>query len=292
MDEKGENNYKLCVYSTNSGFVCDINIEYTNVNSFFQMEDGNVIINGCGIRIVKIKKNSIEQIFKYNKQLSINKRLLNDNFLIKREEYKNGKEPINIWEYLAFTKKIMELYTYDKGELKFYKNINEFYEKDKYCDICQINKNEYVIYTDQKGIIYGINDALIFYDMYTNQNIKILKVGKGSNNHEMVLADENNLIIGGNDSIILVDAKNRKIKNEFKYNISPNELIFLNKKIFLRQDYYRITQYEFEDSNTIKDKGKREIKNQAILKYPGNKIVIKRKNIITILGWYKIKIIN
>lgn len=45
----------------------------------------------------------------------------------------------------------MELYTYDKGKIIFYKNINEFYEKDKYCDIYQINENEYVIYRDQKG---------------------------------------------------------------------------------------------------------------------------------------------
>ena len=60
-----------------------------------------------------------------------------------RQEYKNCKEPTNIWEHLA-SKKIMELYTYDKGKLIFHKNINEFYEKDKYCDICQINENEYV----------------------------------------------------------------------------------------------------------------------------------------------------
>ena len=73
MDEKGETNYKLCVYSTNNGFICDINIEYTNVNSFFQMEDGNVIINGCGIRIVKVKKIVL------NKYLSI----INDYQLIK-----------------------------------------------------------------------------------------------------------------------------------------------------------------------------------------------------------------
>ena len=151
MNEKGETNYKLCVYSINNGFIFDKNVWHTNANRLFQIEDGNIIIDGCGIRIVKIKKNSIEQIIKYNKQLSINKRLLNGNFLIKREEYKNGKETTNISKHLAFTKKIMELYTYDKGKLIFYKNINEFYEKDKYCDIYQINENEYVIYRDQKG---------------------------------------------------------------------------------------------------------------------------------------------
>ena len=40
-----------------------------------------------------------------------------------RQEYKNCKEPTNIWEHLA-SKKIMELYTYDKGKLIFHKNVS------------------------------------------------------------------------------------------------------------------------------------------------------------------------
>ena len=35
----------------------------------------------------------------------------------------------------------------------------------------------------KKEKIYGINDAIIFYDMHTDKYIKILKVGKVSINH-------------------------------------------------------------------------------------------------------------
>ena len=38
LNEKGETNFKLCVYLTNNGFVCDINVEYSKVNNFFQMK--------------------------------------------------------------------------------------------------------------------------------------------------------------------------------------------------------------------------------------------------------------
>ena len=68
--------YKLCVYSAENGFICDINIDFEDIYNFYQMDDGNIIIGICDpssyefkfnadkYQIIKIKKNSIEEIWK------------------------------------------------------------------------------------------------------------------------------------------------------------------------------------------------------------------------------------
>ena len=44
VEEREDKYYKLCVYSVENGFNCDISIEFEMAEYFFQMNDGNVII--------------------------------------------------------------------------------------------------------------------------------------------------------------------------------------------------------------------------------------------------------
>ena len=286
FNEKGKCLHKLCVYSTTNGFVCDFNIDtdFTDNSHFYLLDDGNVIIEEGHCQIIKVNNNSIEEIWNGDK-LSIKKRLLNNIFLVSRSEPKGEDSPKTIWAFLANTKFLEELYKYDSGKLIFYKSLNELYKKEKIQEICQINEKEFVFYVNQKGKIYGTNDYLIFYDIESDKKIKTLKVGRGENLYEMYLASEDNLIIKGENNIILIDVKNRIIKNECNYDIYPSEFFLINEKIFLYPTKDIIYQYEIENSNTIKLKGNKEINNSLISKYPGNKLVIYKKCTITIFGY-------
>ena len=127
------------------------------------------------------------------------------------------------------------IYKYDNNQLIFYKNINEFYNSQKEIYNClQINENEYAFYTLEKGKVFGESDFILFYNIETDKIIEKLKVGKGENNHEMTLLNKDNLIISGNGTIILIDIKDRKIINEFKFDdyLYFDDLLLLNEKIF------------------------------------------------------------
>ena len=284
FNERGKKFQKLCVYSTKNGFLCDINIDIEDCNSIFQMDDENVIICGYINKLLKIKNNNIEEINIFDKSLSIKKRLLSNKFLIKKSITKECTEPKNIWQYLASTKFYFEIYSYEKGNLEFYKSINKFYEKNKNLNILQLNESELIFYVYQEDKIYGENDSLIFYDLKSEQIISNLKVGKGENLYEMFLLNQDNLIIKGEDTIILIDVKNKKIKKEFNYDIYPEEFIYINDKTFLYLTSDKIYQYELEEENNIKLKGTKEIQNTNAYKYPGDKLIIHKKNKITIFG--------
>ena len=222
-EELEDKYYKLCVYSADNGFNCDININIDNemVEYFFQMNDGNlIIIVSKGIKIVKIEKNTIEEIWNEKKKTFKITKLLNENFFIYSKEDKQKL-----------------LYKYDNGKLISYKNLNELDKKESISFLCQINENEYALFSEKKGILYGTNNYLIFYDMKNEKKIKSIKIGDGkivfSN---FFLLNKDNLMIFGNDSNILVDVKNKKIKNEFKYELFFEYCIFLNEKLFLYKD--------------------------------------------------------
>ena len=55
------------------------------------MDDGNLILNGIQLQIIKIKKNNIEEVWKneHNKTLIIKKRLLNEKFFVEKRITKN-----------------------------------------------------------------------------------------------------------------------------------------------------------------------------------------------------------
>ena len=89
----------------------------------------------------------------------------------------------------------------------------------------------------------------------------------------MLLLSKGNLIVEGNESIILIDVNNRTMINEFKYDISIDEILCLSEKKFL---YFGVDleQYELEESNNIKLKEKNEkINGDLKVKYPENKLI-------------------
>ena len=287
-DENGDSFTKLCVYSIKNGFICDINIDFENVNEIILIEDGNVIINSNQLKIVKFHKNSVEEIWNFEGKVADIKRLLKNNFFIMvKESTKENKNNKNNF-FSAITgkyKRKRELFNYDKGKLLFSKNLDQLYiNEERIENICQINDIEYVLYTNQKGKIYGTNDNLIFYDMQSNKKIKTLKVGKGENSYEMFLFNNEKLIIGGDNSIKLIDIKIKKFIKEFKFDIYLDDVIYLNEKSFLYRYSIKLYQYEFKDSNTIEEKEKIDFRNEILLKYPEAKLIAYYDKKITIYG--------
>ena len=284
--------YKLCVYSEKNKFSCDINIDFENSNSFILMDDGHIIVNTYNdeIKIIDIKKDKIEEIWKFDKKSDYIQKLSTTKLLIYVKKDKSGSEN--------------ELYTYDKDKLIFYKNINKIYKErpnrkyqgDYAKNICHINEDEFILYVNKKGKLYGRNECLIFYDMKNNKEIKSLKVGKGENSNDMVLVNKETLLVGGEKSTILVNIKKRKITKELEFGIELYCVIILNEKSFLS---YRLLdevseegyleQYEFQDSDNILLKEKKEFNYELsykfVSKYSGNKGVIYNNNKkITIYG--------
>ena len=292
-DNKYDNDiYKLSVYSEKNKFSCDINIDFENSRSFNLMDDGHVIVNTYNneIKIIDVKKDKIEEIWKLDKKSNYIQKLSTTKLLISIKKDKSGREN--------------ELYTYDKDKLIFYKNINKIYKErpnrkyqgDYAKNICHINGDEFILYVNKKGKLYGRNECLIFYDMKNNKEIKSLKVGKGENSNNMVLVNKENLLVEGEKSTILVNVKKRKITKELEFGIELYCVIILNEKSFLS---YRLLdevseegyleQYEFQDSDNILLKEKKEFNYELsykfVSKYSGNKVVIYNNNKkITIYG--------
>ena len=145
--------------------------------------------------------------------------------------------------------------------------------------------------------VNGDVDFILFYDIETNKIIEKLKVGNGKNRYDMILVNKDNLIISGDGTIILIDTKNRKIINEFKFDdyIYFVNLLVLNENILLFFKYIKerkatvFYQFEFENLKNIKMKEKREIEDLNLnyghfAKYKGNKIIIYCVNLISIYG--------
>ena len=120
--------------------------------------------------------------------------------------------------------------------------------------------------------------------MPSDKKIKTLKVDNSKTYITMFLLNKDNLIIPFEESIILIDVKNRIIKNKFKYNFRFSKLIYINEKVFLYHDNGWLFQYEFEDSNTIKLKGEKKINIDLISKYPEDKLIIYKEKKFSIYG--------
>ena len=286
-DENSEDYYKLCVYSTKNGFMCDINIDYEYIRDIYQMDDGNIIIftsdskNDNIIDIIKIKKSSIENIWNFEKNAKLEKKLLKNTFCLDVEKKKKGAGGF----FGVVTLYTKELYKYDKGQLIQYKNIEKLYKKEGIENICQVNENEFIFYSRLKGKIYGKNDYLIFYDMAKDEKIKTLKVGGGENLNGMLLVSKDILIIQGNEKIKLIDIPNKRIiKKINKYFDLEIEVLLLNQKSFLYYEKRHLKQYEIDDSKDLKLKGNIRYDDDFIFKYPDNKFITYSDNEITIYG--------
>ena len=79
-DETRDVLYKLCVYSVNKGFVCDINIDFDAIFDFYSMDDGNIITytKKEKTKIFKIEKKDVKEIWVYEKNALTLKKLSND----------------------------------------------------------------------------------------------------------------------------------------------------------------------------------------------------------------------
>ena len=130
-DEEDNSQFKLRVYSVINGFDCDLDIDFGLVKHFYPMNDGNVIISlPEEIKLVKIKKNTIEELWnEKKKRLKITK-LLNQNFLL------NSKENKAIQSFL---------YKYDNDKLISFKDLSKLFDKESVLFLCQINESEYAL---------------------------------------------------------------------------------------------------------------------------------------------------
>ena len=300
-DENGNSFHKLCVYSLINGFICDINMDYVQIESFYQMDDGNVIIYDSNhkdekIKIIKIKKNEIEEIWNFDQKPGHCQKLLKDKFLI---SIQTDKPNPGFFRNIVKKKYEKQLYTYEKGKLVHYKDIHQIYEDKNTLNLLQVDENEYIFYTKEENEKTE-NDSkkekeeedeepeytnfLMFYDMLNDKIIKHLKVGKGDNNDGMILIRKDFLLIGGNsNSIILIDVKNREMVKKYNCDIVITETICLNENIFLYHSR-KLYQYEFKDSNNIELKEEKDLHVELISKFPGNRLIIYDDKKITIYG--------
>ena len=81
-----------------------------------------------------------------------------------------------------------------------------------------------------------------------------------------------------------MDIKKRKIEKEFDIDLFIMKYIQLNEKIFLFYSSKKIFLYELDNSKSIILKEEKDLECSLILKYPGNKLIIKNDNDITIYG--------
>ena len=261
-NENSEDLYKLCVYNLKNGIICEINSDSEEIEQIFQMDDDYVILtNRQMIKIILIKKRKIEDIQTIETRRS-NLYKVSNSLILKRRR--------DEMEFYLYEKGKLTLDTQRKIDLKIDWGFNE---------LCVINEKEFAVYYTREGKIYGNNAFLDFYDITRGQLIKTLKLGDGDSGSHIFLANKNNLILDRNNKLVLIDPKKKIIKKEIKYEDSFSSFLPLNEKVFLI-DNYGLEQYEFENENQFKLKGKKDFDYSLFGKYPDNKIyMVYDKNI-------------
>ena len=280
--------YKFYVYNLKNNNNCDICFDTDKIYNMIQMSDGNIIIKTIDrLKVINIKEKEIQNIQTLN---NINgyllRKLINESILID-------------------SKKRFVIYEYTKGRLIYIKNSDYKMKKiDKIkeiLDICTINNNEIVIYCEEKGKLFGSNYNLIFYDIKQNNLINDLSIGNAGYDAKIKLMNKNSLIAfkGGCASderkpeLILIDIQKRKIKNKIVLDNYFSEGVFipLNEKIFLiycecpvNDISMKIFQYEIENEKNLIKKGDKDFKNDYIIKYYDNKIIIAKGARISLYG--------
>ena len=277
-NENEENNhYKLCVYSPDDGFSCDINKDITEtISEFFQMEDGNLLILFKDHNeIVKIKKASIDIISTFEQKLGHIKKLLNDNFFTKTKN-KGKKKSKSDFRYAC------QIYKYEKEQFYLFKDISSFWDKEGIDEICQINQNELALYSKKKGKLFGYNEFLVFYDMNSEKITKTIKVGNGENlTSEIFLINEDHLLFEKENNYIIVDIKNKIIKSTIEFPCQIFNFLNLNEKQFLAQGDLVLFQCENVNLDTYKIKEQKKFVYELVSRYNQNRLIsYKEKEII------------
>jgi len=173
------------------------------INDIIIMIDGNVILKGEKIHVIKVNEKSIEIIESIEANYS--------------KIFKFSNNFIAVYQISS-----INFYEYEQGiliESNYKINIKEIiYE------ICEVNKIEIAIYCYESGILYGRTDFLIFYDIKNDKRITSFKVGEGkSTNKFLRLINKNSIILQHDTIFYLVDTIQRKIKktiNLYSDNLS------------------------------------------------------------------------
>ena len=108
-------------------------------------------------------------------------------------------------------------------------------------------------------------------------------MGSHDSGQEIFLANQNNLIVERNYKYMLIDPRKKVIIGEFKIEISLDKVISLNDKIFLGSNGKKIKQCQIKN-NKIELIEEKKIKNDLIIKYPDNKLMICYDKNISIYG--------
>ena len=261
--ENGSESSKLIIYNTNNGFICDINHEIEHLDDLFEIDSGNLIIKinyYHTIKIIKVKKNSISEIFSIDFSNSRMYKLDNNKIIFKVQDNE------------------LQLYLYEKNKLT--EDINMVLdEKESIMSLCKINEDEIGIKVTKEGLIFGSNDYVIFFHLKKNKKIKSLKVGKNCPLGGIFLINKDNILVGEDDKLIIIDTKSRNIKKEFKFEFYRiSDFIPLNEKSFLIRQEESLFQFEFDNSNIKKLEEDEKYFLELIKKYPDNKILCVEKN--------------
>jgi len=98
-------------------------------------------------------------------------------------------------------------------------------------------------------------------------------LGDGQFGKLIKLVNKNILILDRNSKIVIIDAMNRIIKKEIKFEYNICSIILLNENNFLIGTYYSVCQCQINNFHfTLKEK--KDIEFDFIDKYPGNKLII------------------
>ena len=263
------NKSQIYVFDITNDNICDIYFILSNIFSIgniFNMKDGNIIlyiheININYMKIFQVKKKYFEEIYYVDNLEGHCYQLLKEKFIFCFGE----------------VKKKYVIYSYKNNKLIQDSFFEYNYERfPNILKICSINEKEIVIYFYKYGMIYGENAYLQFYNIKSDYNIKILKLGNFERGSEMIYMNENNLVVELNNKLLLIDTKNKNIQKILKLDIDyyyEFEMIFLNNTTFLIIIDDKIYQYEIKDSQ-IFFIGISEFKSSFVLKYPNNKIML------------------
>ena len=268
-----EKKYKACIYNIDYDFViCDIcmDIDYGYI---IQMEDNNIIKYTSmenEIKVIKIKKYSMEEIQSIKTYFSYVYKLSNNKILII-----HGDENL--------------LYLFQNGKLVFDKKIT-IGNNISANDALEINEDEIVFYCDKKGLI-GESRFLLFYDIKNNNEKKSLKIGNyyTADTYDIRLINQNYFIIAFDRKIFAIDIKNRKIIHERKIGDSIIYLFQIDKKYILVNNFFLC---RIGDSGKIINSSTIKLKNHEIFRgiYTKNLIFIvkDKKNTVKIKNIFKL----
>ena len=253
-----ERKYKACVYNIDYDFViCDICMD---IDYGYIMEKE--------IKVIKIKKYTMEEIQSIKTTIYDVWKLSNNKILIK-----------DLDEYL--------LYLFQNGRLVFNKKITIGNNIFAY-DALEINEDEIVFYCDKKGLI-GESRFLLFYDIKNNIEKKSLKIGNFYTNDtfDIRIINQNHFIIAFDRKIFVIDKKNRKIIHEYKIGDSIMSLFPIYKGIILVNDF---SLCEIRDSGKIFNFGRIKLRNNVIFRgiYTKNLIFIVKDKTVKIKNIFKL----